>query len=404
MPHSSKTPTAIVIGGSIGGLVAGLMLRNIGWHVTICERTGHKLSGRGAGIVTHPELWRVLSRIGAIREEGVKVTERVTYGADGNVIGRIPYPQVTTSWDRLFAMLQDAWGNKDYLLGKELCGLTQNANAVTAAFSDGSAIGADLLVAADGFRSTVRAHCAADEQPLYAGYVGWRGMVDEADIPPAAHAELFDVFGFGLPPGEQFIGYPVTGDGHDLRPGHRRYNYVWYRPADAAHALPDLLTDAGGHTHTMSIPPPLIRPSHIAAMRADADRLLAPHFAAIVRATRAPFLQPIYDFESSHLRYGRVVLVGDAAFVARPHVGAGVTKAAEDAWTLSQCLADTADVPSALRQYEALRLPAGRKIIKRARHLGAYMQAHLATDEERAAALRHHSPQAVMTETASMDF
>jgi 2-polyprenyl-6-methoxyphenol hydroxylase-like FAD-dependent oxidoreductase len=96
--------------------------------------------------------------------------------------------------------------------------------------------------------------------------------------------------------------------------------------------------------------------------------------------------------------------VGDAAFVARPHVGAGVTKAAEDAWALVEALDAHPDVAEALLAFEAVRVPLGRKIVRRARHLGAYMQAHLATEEEREAAARHHSPEAVMIETASMDF
>lgn len=406
MRAQSDARRAVVVGGSIAGLMAGLLLRTRGWKVTICERSGHALSGRGAGIVTHRQLWQALSHLesGSLREAGVEVAERLTLDRDGSEVGRIAYRQTMTSWDRLFDLLRQSWGNGDYRLGHELCGLSQDADKVTAHFNDGGAITADLLVAADGFRSSVRQICAPAQQPVYAGYVGWRGLIDEADFPPEHHAALFDVFGFGLPKGEQFIGYPVAGDGQDMRPGHRRYNYVWYRPADEATALHDLLTDKAGVTHAISIPPPLIRSEHVAAMRRDADHKLAPQFAAIVRATKAPFLQPIYDLEAATIAFGRVALVGDAAFVARPHVGAGVTKAAEDAWALVEALDASGDVMSGLQAYEAVRLPLGQKIVRRARHLGAYMQAHLATDEEREAAMRHHSPKAVMTETASMDF
>lgn len=406
MPAHRDARTAVVIGGSIAGLMAGLLLRARGWHVTLCERSSHALSGRGAGIVTHRQLWQALSHLesGQLREAGVEVFERLTLDRTGHEIGRIAYRQTMTSWDRLFDLLRQSWGDAEYRLGRELCGLSESHDQVTARFTDGSEITADLLVAADGFRSSVRQICAPAQQPVYAGYVGWRGLIDEADFPAAHHAALFGVFAFGLPRGEQFIGYPVAGDGQDMRPGHRRYNYVWYRPADETTALPDLLTDAQGVTHAMSIPPPLIRPAHIAAMREDANQKLAPQFAAIVHATRAPFLQPIYDLEAAHIAFGRVALVGDAAFVVRPHVGAGVTKAAEDAWALVEALDLSADVTAGLLSYEAIRMPAGQKIVRRARHLGAYMQAHLATDEERDAASRHHSPAAVMTETASMDF
>jgi len=209
---------------------------------------------------------------------------------------------------------------------------------------------------------------------------------------------------FSLPPGEQILGYPVAGPNDDLRPGHRRYNLVWYRPADENTELPDVLTDASGTTHYISIPPPLIRPEVIEAMRKAAAELVPPQFQEIVRLAAQPFLQPIYDLEAPHLAFGQVAILGDAAFVARPHVAAGVLKAAEDALALSEALDASADVEQALRRYEAARIGVGRRIIERARHLGAYLQAELRTMQERDFAARHRTVDAVMAETALMDF
>ena len=120
---------------------------------------------------------------------------------------------------------------------------------------------------------------------------------------------------FCLPPGEQCIGYPVVGPNNELGEGQRRYNVVWYRPAEETRELPQLLTGRDGVTHLISIPPPLIRSEHIAAMRTAAERLLAPQFRAIVRLIQEPILQPIYDLESPQLAFGRVAIIGDAAFV-----------------------------------------------------------------------------------------
>jgi 2-polyprenyl-6-methoxyphenol hydroxylase-like FAD-dependent oxidoreductase len=405
MTSPNTKRTAIVVGGSIGGLLAALLLRKSGWQVTICERSPIPLAGRGAGIVTHRALWDSLFEAGIdpALEDGVVVDDRIAFARDGSETERSTYHQIMTSWDRLFALVREEWGEHGYHLGRELVGLSQAPDSVTATFADGSEISADLLVGADGFRSSVRQIVAPDVQPLYAGYVGWRGMVEEGDLPPDTHAAIFNIFGFCLPPGEQLITYPVVGEDHDTRPGHRRINFVWYRPADAERALPDILTDAKGHTHAISIPPPLIRPEVIDRLRGDSERLLPPHFAALVRATKAPFLQPIYDIEQDQLAFGRVVLLGDAAFQARPHVGAGVTKAALDSVALARGLAAHETIAEGLAAYEAERVPAGKRIVQRARHLGAYMQAHLATAEERAAAQRHHSPRAVIEETAVAD-
>jgi 2-polyprenyl-6-methoxyphenol hydroxylase-like FAD-dependent oxidoreductase len=394
---------ALVIGGSMSGLLAGIMLGRHGWDVDIFERVEKELAGRGAGIVAQAELIARLNGLGLdTRDLGVAMTKRRILDRDGRTVLTLECPQVLTAWERVYRVLRDAVAPERYHRGMGLRTFAQSAEAVVAHFSDGSTAVADVLIGADGLRSTVRQQCAPDVVPLYAGYVAWRALLAESAIPAAIHRELFMDMTFCLPPGEQCLGYPVAGPDNDLRAGQRRYNVVWYRPADEAIELPGLLTDRTGVSHSISIPPPLIRAAPIAAMRAAAERLLAPQFRAVVRLIDEPILQPIYDLESPQLAFGRVAIIGDAAFVARPHVAAGVSKAADDAAALAAAL-DDGDVAGALRRFEAQRLPENRKIIERARHLGAYLQA-TQTAEERARSARHSIPQAVLAETAVLDF
>jgi 2-polyprenyl-6-methoxyphenol hydroxylase-like FAD-dependent oxidoreductase len=394
---------AVVVGGSMSGLLAGLLLRRAGWTVDVFERVESELAGRGAGIVAQPDLIATLRRIGIDPTDlGVEISTRKILDSSGRLLCELSCPQVLTAWERVYRVLRDAFPKRHYHRGCGVRRFEQDPDCVIAYIGERDTVECDLLVGADGLRSTIRQQCLPELTPLYAGYVAWRALIPEAAFPETIHRELFEYMTFCLPPGEQCLGYPVAGTDNDLRPGHRRYNVVWYRPAGERGELQHLLTDETGTTHALSIPPPLIRRAAIAEMRAAAERLLAPQFRAVVRMIDEPILQPIYDLETPRMAFGRVAIIGDAAFVARPHVAAGVAKAADDAACLAAALAIRPVVP-ALRQFDAERVPIGRRIIDRARHLGAYLQA-TQTAEERRRSDRHRIPEAVLAETAVLDF
>lgn len=406
MENSMTRRRAVIVGGSIGGLFTGLHLLRQGWEVTIHERVPVPLSGRGAGIVTHAQLFEALDSAGLAAGDdiGVPTPGRVVLARDGSVAARRDLPQILTSWGRMYELLGAAFPEGMYHRGQNFLRYEEDAEGVTAHFDNGDPVRCDLLIGADGFRSAVRAQFDPAAQPLYAGYVAWRGMVEESALSDRALAEMFPYFAFCLPEGEQMLGYPVAGEGNDVQPGKRRYNFVWYRPADLATELPRLLTDRNGVVNEVSIAPNMIRDEIIAEMRDAAQRLLSPQFAELVARTAQPFLQPIYDLTVDRMARGRVVLVGDAAFVGRPHCGMGVTKAAQDAAVLAEVLDQTADIPAALERFNALRCATNTHVVNHARALGAYMQAQILSAEERENAERHRSADAVMRETATADF
>jgi 2-polyprenyl-6-methoxyphenol hydroxylase-like FAD-dependent oxidoreductase len=326
------------------------------------------------------------------------------FGQDGSLLLELECPQTMTAWDRMYDLLRQAFPSAHYHLGKEFVAVQQDAHQVSVRFADGTRRSGDIVIGCDGIRSSVRAHFLPNVVPTYAGYVAWRGLVAESAFPRSLHDQVFSHLAFCLPPGEQALGYPVAGPNNDLRPGHRRYNLVWYRPADQHVTLKRLLTDDRGSEHAISIPPPVVSRSAIADMRKAAERVLAPQFRDCWRLADAPFLQAIYDVQSPWLAFGRVTMIGDASYVARPHCGAGVTKAADDALALVDALSMSATVAEALQRYEALRVPFGCHVVGYARQLGSYLQAQLKTPEERAAAERHFSPEAVLRETATTAF
>jgi 2-polyprenyl-6-methoxyphenol hydroxylase-like FAD-dependent oxidoreductase len=392
-----------IVGGSLGGLFTANLLHRAGWDVKVYERSADELAGRGAGVVTHPELFQALELCGIPIDDslGVRVTSRLTLASDGTVQGRLDMEQVLTAWGWLYQVLHKTLLAGLYINGVKVDGVEELSNGALLKFSDGRSEAADLVVAADGIRSTLRQQLLPSVKADYAGYIAWRGLAEERNLSTATRDLIFDKFSFCLPPQEQILGYPVAGSGNRVTVGDRRYNFVWYRPVMQDSKLVDLLTDSAGRRYKGGIPPQSIRSDVITRMRSDAERVLAPQFAEIIRHTEQPFFQPIYDLCSPRLAFGHTALLGDAAFVARPHCGMGVTKAAGDAMALVRALQSHGAVPQALQAYEEERGVFGAAVVNHARHLGAYMQAQIRNDAEREMAERYRTPEAVMRETAS---
>jgi 2-polyprenyl-6-methoxyphenol hydroxylase-like FAD-dependent oxidoreductase len=388
---------ALVIGGSLGGLMVAHLLRSIGWDTAVFERNDEELASRGVGLGTHPQLIAILKRAGIDFDESMGITppRGVCLDGNGKIIIEQPMARTLSGWSRLYDALLDALPARTYRFGKKLTRVEQDADGVTAIFADGTSERGDLLVGADGVRSAVRAQFLPEVEPVYAGYVAWRAVLDEADMPPDLWREMVELYAFCLPEGEQLISYAVPGRDNDTAVGRRAYNIIWYRPTDRA-TLADICTDANGRHHAAGIPPPLIRPDVIARVKADAKAIIAPQIAAIFAQT-TPFFQPIYDLVSPRMVFGRVALAGDAAFVARPHAGAGTTKAALDAACLANSIRDAnGDLAAGLKNYERMQLPFGRALVEVNQQEGAYLSAQIKPKAERTAAELHRDIGAVL--------
>jgi 2-polyprenyl-6-methoxyphenol hydroxylase-like FAD-dependent oxidoreductase len=380
---SRRKRRAIIVGGSMSGLFAAAFLRQIGWDADVYERSTVELVGRGAGITTHPELLEALEKSGAGTSDlGVAVEKRITLDRDGRVIAEKALPQILTSWDRLQRLLRATIDAAHYHLGHTFERVEQDGSGVVVHFTGDVSERADLLVGGDGIRSSVRAHVAPAVQPIYSGYYIWRGAPNEADLAPQTRSSIFPYFTFFLPHRQQVIGYPIAGLDNDLRYGHRRYNFIWYRVGDAR-TLRDMCVDENGHQHEYSVPPPLIRRDLIAQMRAEAQEIMPPQFLDCLNKMQ-PFFTPIYDFSTPQLVFGRVALVGDAASSARPHMGFGMAKAGGDAQALAAALGSHNAIDDGLAAYNRSRQPIGERIMLHGRKLGTHLGVNLRTEEDRA--------------------
>ena len=405
MTDKSRERRAIVIGGSIAGLFVGAFLRRLGWRVDIYERSSIELIGRGVGIfASHLELFEALDQCGAGTVDiGVIAYKRITFDHKGNVIAEKPQLQIVTSWDRLRQVLLKAIDRQRYHFGHVFERVEQDDAGVRVYFSNGRSERADLLVGCDGFRSSVRAQFAPEAQPMYAGYYLWRGAPNESDLSAETRRTMFPYFSFFLADRLQALGYPISGVDDELRAGHRRYNFAWYRVADTA-KLKQMCVDEDGREYEFGVPPPLVRKDLITQMRAEAETLLPPQYLDCVRHIDQPFFTPVFDFCSPSLVFGRVALVGDAASTPRPHMGFGVSKAGAEAQALTEALSNYDELDRALAVYNSMRQPLSARIVSHGRKLGMQLGVGIETDEDRRFAKLLQSPSGTLDRIAVTNF
>ena len=357
-------PYALVSGGSIGGLCAAVALRSVGCEVDVLERAAGPMTGRGAGIVVQPDLLRLVARIEGASLPTTSCSHRRTVGADGGTLSEIAMPQAFTSWGAIRSTLRAALPDERYHAGAEVTAFEDVGRSVRLRTEQGAALAGDLLVLAEGSRSSGRDALAVEARESYAGYVAWRGVLGEADVADEQRRFFDDRFTFcEARGGGHALCYLIPGPEGSVEPGRRRLNWVWYRHVAAGPALDRVLTDRDGEAHRASVPPGALAREVRDDLVEDAARLLHPRFAALVAATAEPFVQAIADLAVERMVFGRTCLLGDAAFVVRPHTAGATAKAAGDAIALAASVAEKPDdLPSALLDYQNARLAAGRQM------------------------------------------
>ena len=366
---------AIVIGGSLSGLFTGVLLRSIGWQVDIYERSPRTLSSRGGGVVLQPDVVEAFAIAGILYQNlGVDAKERYYLQHDGS-IQAMPMRQTLTSWNSLYNSLRRHFPDEHYHQGKCLTNLQQQNEQVTAFFADGTRVTGDLLIGADGLNSTVRQILLPTYDPMYAGYVAYRGLVDEGELDLETAAIMTERFVFYQFRNSHILQYVIPGENESLVPGERRFNWVWYVNYDEATELPRILTDKNGKRRDYSVPPGMMADDVEREMRDYAQKVLVEPFQKLIAATKEPFVQSILDLGVPQMVFDRVALVGDAAFIPRPHTAASVSKAAANAIALMDALQENEhNVHNALKAWELNQLALGMHLWKRGQDLGETSQ------------------------------
>jgi 2,6-dihydroxypyridine 3-monooxygenase len=366
-----------VVGGSIGGLTAALVLRDLGHVAQVYERSPHELAQRGAGIGLLPETSRYLTDVAKVDINEIAIsTSRIRYLArDNSVLHETAHGYRFSSWNTVYRQLLSCMKPGDYHLGHEMTQWSDpNESPVTVTFSNGTAVDSDLVVFADGVNSMARAQLLPGSQPRYSGYIAWRGMVPESEVSASAREILDDAITYHVYANSHILVYPIPGLNGEVQPGKRLINYVWYRNYSTGGDLEDLLTDANGVQRDVSLPPGAVAAHHIAEMKAHAAARLPGAIAEIVTRTAEPFLQVVFDLSIPHMNFGNTCLLGDAANLGRPHAAAGTAKAADDAWALGDALSSTSTLHDALDFYNKTQTAVGHQLIRRTEDIGRRSQ------------------------------
>lgn len=367
---------AIVVGGSIGGLTAALLLRDLGFAVDVYERTPGELDGRGGGIVVQPEAVRWFKERSARRPDQLSTVSKYlrVIGRGNEIEFEEPVEWRFTSWGTLYRALLGDFGREHYHLGHFFVGMDQDDDSVSVRFANGAEAHAELVVFADGITSVARKRLMPESRLEYAGYIGWRGTVPEGELSASTLALLGDSLSYSFGDKTHICMYPIPGPNDATAVGERLLNYVWYKNLAEATLLDEIMTDKSGIRGEVSVHPGKVQDRFIAKMREEAAEL-SPAATELVRSTELPYIQPIIDFRAPQMVFGRVVTIGDAAFVARPHAAAGTAKAAAEAWNLADALEGSAgDIDAALRAWEPRQLEVGNALIDRIELMGRAAQ------------------------------
>lgn len=380
MANAECRPKAIVVGGSLGGLMAALWLRQADFDVIIFERSATSLSGKGAGIALNPATIRYFKE-----HDTVDLLSRISVSVSNILYLRTPpqppLPPVPckyrlTSYNSLLAALMYHFPQECYRYAHRVVDISQTANFVSVKTADGKVETCDLLVCADGTESSTRSMLLGSgaEEAEYAGYIAWRGIVEEGCLSKNASSVLRNSFVIFFTPDGHIASYPIPVVSNDLQQVKFYINWLWYRNIPQGEQLDALMTDTSGKRRARSIPPGYVQSRFVNQLKNDLGNIPEP-IDELIRITESPFIQAIFDHESKDISFGRICLLGDAAFSVRPHIAVGTAKAAEDARQLALAMKNCQyNIPNALSEYASKQMELGRSCVQRGREVGRLYQ------------------------------
>lgn len=338
----SQSTRVAIIGGGMGGLTAAIALTRIAdVEVTIFEQAS-KLGEVGAGVTVAPNAQRVLDVLGVlerVRSAGAVPDGHGVYqGSMGELVTDAAWEDSAKQYRNigmyrpdLIDVLASEVAPATIRLGHKLAAVHEAGAGVRLEFENGVTEEFDAVVGADGIHSVVRRSVGQFPEPVYSGYIVYRGVVDASRL-PADWPMISQVW---MGDQRHFMCYPLQQ--------RKLFNFVAGVPSDRP------------------LHGPWSGPAEVSELAAEyASDIWDPQLKEFISAIDQTFWWGLFDHEPlTNWSRGPIVLLGDAAHTMLPHQGQGVNQAIEDSMALATFLKaakTVADIPEAFRRYTAVRM------------------------------------------------
>jgi 2-polyprenyl-6-methoxyphenol hydroxylase-like FAD-dependent oxidoreductase len=360
-----------IIGGSLAGCSAAILLGRAGHRVTVYERSSGTLQGRGGGIGTTGTVLEALKRNDIVDihfphcSTGMMpfVGKRAESEPLGHVPWRMPLDLKTFRWSTLWQTLRARVPDEMYRAGNPVIGADEaGGGRVRLNVEGGAEEEYDLAVFADGAHSLGRRLLFPEAQLRYRGYILWRGLLPESMIGDSAPLEgAVPRLAHLREPGNTVM-YFIPDENGDSTPGKRVCNWAVYVPLREEQTAA-FMTDRNGQTREGMMPPGAMREQEEQRLKQVARDNLPGYYADIITRSTDTYAHLIYTADVPSYYKGRMCLIGDAGAVIQPFTGSGIFKGYNNVRSLIDALEDSDDPDRALRQWDAMQMVIGRRLL-----------------------------------------
>lgn len=364
-----KTLDVAVVGGSLAGCSAAILLARAGHDVHVYERSREGLVGRGGGIATPGPVLASLMEGDLIdgdfphllTSSAPFVVRTTDEPAFGRLAWSLPMNVAAFHWTALWGTLRSRVPDERYRRGAHVTGAAEDPSGrVALTFDDGSVVHADLVLFADGYQSLGRRLLFPRVGLQYRGYLLWRGLLPERPGDFDALQSKMPRVSYPKMPGH-FVAYLVPSEDGSVLPGRQLINWAAYIPLPVED-LPALMVDRAGVPRAGTIPPGELRLDDERRLKSLMADELPDYYADIVTRSARTYVQLIYTVQPPAYHRGHMCLIGDAGCVAQPFTGSGVFKGYQNVKDLLEVLARYDELDAALDDWGTAQVALGRRL------------------------------------------